>query len=48
MSSSNRNNQIGPPRFAIAIHSLVWLAQSEKAPDKFGNRLKGEVTRHFF
>lgn len=30
MSSSTRNNQIGPPRFAIAIHSLVWLAQSEK------------------
>ncbi|MFF2289348.1 RrF2 family transcriptional regulator [Peribacillus butanolivorans] len=30
MSSGNRNNQIGPPRFAIAIHSLVWLAQSGK------------------
>ncbi|MFB5282396.1 MULTISPECIES: Rrf2 family transcriptional regulator [Peribacillus] len=26
--SGNRNQQIGPPRFAIAIHSLVWLAQS--------------------
>ena len=30
MSSSAKNNPIGPPRFAIAIHSLVWLAQSGK------------------
>lgn len=30
MSSSTKNNQIGPARFAIAIHSLVWLAQSGK------------------
>lgn len=25
--STNRNNLIGPPRFAIAVHSLVLLAQ---------------------
>jgi Rrf2 family transcriptional repressor of oqxAB len=29
MNSSNRGSQIGPPRFAIAVHILVWLARSE-------------------
>ncbi|MFD0694021.1 Rrf2 family transcriptional regulator [Paenibacillus sp. GCM10027628] len=28
MSAPNRFNQIGPPRFNIAIHILVWLAKS--------------------
>ncbi|MGE7604607.1 Rrf2 family transcriptional regulator [Peribacillus sp. NPDC097675] len=28
MSSITKNNKIGPARFSIAIHSLVWLAQS--------------------
>ncbi|WP_127584510.1 RrF2 family transcriptional regulator [Paenibacillus koleovorans] len=28
MSSSNRNQQIGPPKFSIAVHILVWLAKS--------------------
>ncbi|WP_409341097.1 RrF2 family transcriptional regulator [Paenibacillus sp. MBLB4367] len=28
MSSINRVSQIGPPRFGIAVHALVWLAQS--------------------
>ncbi|TFE24546.1 Rrf2 family transcriptional regulator [Cohnella luojiensis] len=28
MNTSNRGNQIGPPRFTIAVHSLVWLAKS--------------------
>jgi Rrf2 family transcriptional regulator, repressor of oqxAB len=26
--SANRSSQIGPPRFGIAVHVLVWLAQS--------------------
>lgn len=28
MNTSNRGNQIGPARFAIAVHILVWLAKS--------------------
>ncbi|MCD9022131.1 RrF2 family transcriptional regulator [Cohnella silvisoli] len=28
MNTSNRGSQIGPPRFAIAVHILVWLAKS--------------------
>lgn len=28
MNSSNRGSQIGPPRFAIAVHVLTWLAKS--------------------
>ncbi|MBP1990094.1 RrF2 family transcriptional regulator [Paenibacillus eucommiae] len=28
MSASNRNQQIGPPKFSIAVHALVWLAKS--------------------
>lgn len=27
--STNRNNQIGPPRFAVTVHVLVRLAKSE-------------------
>ncbi|RAV19928.1 RrF2 family transcriptional regulator [Paenibacillus contaminans] len=29
MNSINRVGQIGPPRFGIAVHALVWLAQSK-------------------
>ncbi|MGO4344017.1 Rrf2 family transcriptional regulator [Paenibacillus sp. MCAF9] len=28
MSTANRGVNIGPPRFKIAVHSIVWLAQS--------------------
>ncbi|TVX99698.1 Rrf2 family transcriptional regulator [Cohnella terricola] len=28
MGASGRGNQIGPPRFAVAVHILVWLARS--------------------
>lgn len=28
ISTSGRNSQIGPPRFAVAVHILVWLARS--------------------
>jgi Rrf2 family transcriptional repressor of oqxAB len=28
MSTANRGVNIGPPRFKIAIHSIVWLAKS--------------------
>jgi Rrf2 family transcriptional repressor of oqxAB len=28
MSQSKRGNQIGPPRFVIAVHVLIWLAKS--------------------
>lgn len=28
MSSANRGVNIGPPRFKIAVHSIVWLAKS--------------------
>ncbi|MFC5700252.1 RrF2 family transcriptional regulator [Cohnella faecalis] len=28
MSSASRGIQIGPPRFKIAVHSVVWLANS--------------------
>ncbi|BBH20041.1 hypothetical protein Back11_13860 [Paenibacillus baekrokdamisoli] len=28
MSTANRGVNIGPPRFKIAVHSLVWLAKS--------------------
>lgn len=27
MSTANRGINIGPPRFKIAVHSIVWLAQ---------------------
>jgi len=30
MSGTNRSGQVGPPRFAVAVHALVWLAQSER------------------
>jgi Rrf2 family transcriptional repressor of oqxAB len=28
MSTANRGVNIGPPRFKIAVHSIVWLAKS--------------------
>ncbi len=28
MSTANRGVYIGPPRFKIAVHSIVWLAKS--------------------
>jgi Rrf2 family transcriptional repressor of oqxAB len=28
MSTANRGVNIGPPRFKIAVHSIVWLANS--------------------
>ncbi|GKU76487.1 Rrf2 family transcriptional regulator [Paenibacillus sp. L3-i20] len=28
MSTANRGINIGPPRFKIAVHAIVWLAQS--------------------
>ncbi|WP_168122331.1 Rrf2 family transcriptional regulator [Paenibacillus sp. HB172176] len=28
MSTANRGINVGPPRFKIAVHSLVWLAKS--------------------
>jgi Rrf2 family transcriptional repressor of oqxAB len=28
MSTANRGINIGPPRFKIAVHSIVWLAES--------------------
>ncbi|MCQ6559399.1 RrF2 family transcriptional regulator [Paenibacillus mendelii] len=28
MSSANRGVNIGPPRFKIAVHAIVWLAKS--------------------
>jgi Rrf2 family transcriptional repressor of oqxAB len=28
MSTANRGVNIGPPRFKIAVHSVVWLAKS--------------------
>lgn len=28
MSTANRGIPIGPPRFGIAVHALVWLTQS--------------------
>jgi Rrf2 family transcriptional repressor of oqxAB len=28
MSTANRGINIGPPRFKIAVHSIVWLAKS--------------------
>lgn len=28
MSTASRGVNIGPPRFKIAVHSIVWLAQS--------------------
>ncbi|MDH2331497.1 MULTISPECIES: RrF2 family transcriptional regulator [Paenibacillus] len=28
MSTANRGIHIGPPRFKIAVHSVVWLAKS--------------------
>ncbi|KQL37760.1 transcriptional regulator [Bacillus sp. FJAT-25509] len=28
MSSANRGVNIGPPRFKIAVHAIVWLANS--------------------
>src|SRR4051812_26712324 len=28
MSTANRGINIGPPRFKIAVHSIVWLANS--------------------
>jgi Rrf2 family transcriptional repressor of oqxAB len=28
MSAANRGVNIGPPRFKIAVHSIVWLAKS--------------------
>ncbi|TBL75719.1 RrF2 family transcriptional regulator [Paenibacillus thalictri] len=30
MSTANRGVNIGPPRFKIAVHSIVWLAKSGK------------------
>jgi Rrf2 family transcriptional repressor of oqxAB len=29
MSTANRGINIGPPRFKIAVHSIVWLAKSK-------------------
>ncbi|MGX2960948.1 RrF2 family transcriptional regulator [Peribacillus sp. JNUCC 23] len=28
--TDNKLSQIGPPRFAIAVHALIWLAKSSK------------------
>lgn len=28
MANTNRSAPIGPPRFSIAVHALVWLTQS--------------------
>jgi Rrf2 family transcriptional regulator, repressor of oqxAB len=28
MVNTNRGTPIGPPRFAVAVHALVWLTQS--------------------
>lgn len=43
-TSINRSNQIGPPRFSIAIHSLVWLARSGKLLTS--SKMASQVSSH--
>jgi len=45
MSSSNRNQQIGPPKFSIAVHTLIWLAKSGDCPTSSSN-IADQVNSH--
>ncbi|MFC5471044.1 RrF2 family transcriptional regulator [Cohnella suwonensis] len=44
MVASNKNAQIGPPRFAVAVHILVWLAKCGCVVSSA--EIAGEVNSH--
>lgn len=46
MSTANRGIHIGPPRFKIAVHSLVWLAKSKSilSSAMIANQVKSHAT----
>ncbi|MFC5403466.1 RrF2 family transcriptional regulator [Cohnella soli] len=44
MAASNKNVQIGPPRFAVAVHILVWLAKCNCVVSS--SAIAGQVKSH--
>lgn len=46
MSTANRGVNIGPPRFKIAVHSIVWLAKSGSllSSAMIANQVKSHAT----